>query len=37
MVLKDEEHKGCYDEVRERSKSSSPSQLWLMDHRLRMI
>jgi hypothetical protein len=36
-VPRDEEHEGCHDEIRERSRSSFPSQLWLLDHRLRMM
>jgi hypothetical protein len=31
QVPQDEEHEVCRDEVHERSKSSSPSQLWLLD------
>jgi hypothetical protein len=36
-VLQDEEQEGCHDEIRERSRPSSPSQLWLLDRCLRMM
>ena len=29
QVPQDEAHEGCCDDVRERSRSSSPSQLWV--------
>jgi hypothetical protein len=36
-VSQDKEHEGCCDEIHERSRPSSPSQLWLLDCRLRMM
>jgi hypothetical protein len=36
-VLQDEERKGCRDEIRERSRSSPLSQLWLLDRCLLMM
>jgi hypothetical protein len=37
QVPQGEEHEGCHDEIRERSRPSSPSQLWLLDHCLYMM
>jgi hypothetical protein len=37
QVPQDEEHEGCRDEIRERSRPSSPSQIWFLDRCLRMI
>jgi hypothetical protein len=37
QVLQVEEREGCRDEICERSRPSSPSQLRLLDHRLRMM
>jgi hypothetical protein len=37
QVPQNEELEGCRDEIRERSRLSSPSHLWLLDRCLRMI
>jgi hypothetical protein len=37
QVPQGEEHEGCRDQIRERSRPSSPSQQWLLDRCLRMM
>jgi hypothetical protein len=37
QVSQDEEHEGCRDKIHERYRSSSHSQLWLLDHCLHMM
>jgi hypothetical protein len=37
QVPQDEDHEGCRDEIHEMSRSSSSSQLWLLDRHLHML